>query len=342
MSTSQPEVSYVLLSYGQPEYVGEAVRTALAQEHDSIEFIFSDDCSPDSTFDRMKEAVARYARPGQQIALLRNERNLGLGEHLAAALGRARGRIVVFQAGDDLSAPGRVAKIVSEFRSSPDVMMVMHNVRVVDAAGRPRRQRYLQAPPDFSGPLAGLVARGFAGLVGASEAIRREVFDRFGPFAHRGCYEDYAFAFRAALLGRISYIDEVLSDWRHHGSNMSHFVDFASEDSVAKFRGHFLGNLRARIIFLRQHLVDLDRHDRPIPGGAEAVRAAILIVMARHKLELAARSAASWRLVALTARHAFRNGAPAPWILRQLVIRAFHRAYFRTVAGNVRNSLKQP
>jgi GT2 family glycosyltransferase len=340
MNTPSPEVSYVVLAYGQGEYIGDSVKTALSQEHDSMEFIFSDDCSEDDTYDRMKAAVARHARPGQRITVVRNQRNLGLGPHLAEAIGRARGQIIVFQAGDDLATPGRTARIASEFRSYPDVMMVMHNVRVVDASGRTRRARYLASPPDFTGPLGELVSRGFPGLVGASEAIRREVFDRFGRFAYRDCYEDYAFAFRAALLGRISYLDEVLIDWRHHGSNMSHFVDFASADAAAKFRGHFLRNLKAHITFLRQHLVDLDRCAQSASSGA--VHAAVRAKLARHRLELAARSAAPWRLVALTARHAFRHGATALWVGRQLVIRALHQAYFWAVARNVRNSLNQP
>ncbi|EHY0932802.1 glycosyltransferase, partial [Vibrio parahaemolyticus] len=41
------KVSFVLLAYNQSVFIESAIRSALEQDYENIEYIFSDDCSND-------------------------------------------------------------------------------------------------------------------------------------------------------------------------------------------------------------------------------------------------------------------------------------------------------
>ena len=341
MSNPTPLVSYVVLAYMQERFIEEAVRSALGQDFPSIEFIFSDDCSSDETFSRMRAAVAAHAVPGRVISVLQPERNLGLSAHLAFAVRQARGSIIVFQAGDDVSLPGRTTALVGAFRSDPEVQMVMSNVRVIGNRGEILRPQYVPPGTEYPRDALDFLRKDFPYLIGASEAIRREVFERFGPMRSPECYEDRAFAFRAALTGRVKFVDDILLLWRHHGTNMSNFVDFDSPAAQERFRAHFVRNLRRQIIYLRQHLIDADLLS--VDFDQEKLRQIRTILrkrLAAKRLELAARSAMPWKSVCLRVRHGCRHGLGAAWSLRQLAIRIGHRLYFRILSGRVKASFK--
>lgn len=341
MSSPPPVVSFIVLAYMQERFIGEAVRSALGQDFPSMEFIISDDCSSDQTFRRLQDAVATYARQTQTVAVLRTGRNLGLAAHLDFAMRHARGKIIVFQAGDDVSMPERTSTLMEAFRADPGVQMVMSNVRVIGDDGRTLRAQYAPPGTAYSREIVELVRQDFPFLIGAAEAIRREVFDVFGPLKSSECYEDRAFAFRAAVLGQVKFIDRNLLDWRHHGMNMSNFVDFQGEAAQERFRAHFLRHLRRQSIYLRQHLTDLELlPDRPDEEKRSQIRHILRHRLSRQRLEYAARSAMPWRLVCLRARHARRNGAGIPWLLRQFAIRLGHRVYFRMLGRKVLTSFK--
>ena len=341
MADTRPTVTYVVLSFMQERYIHEAVRSALSQDFASAEFIFSDDHSSDDTYRNMCAAVELHAKSSQSVTVLKMERNLGLSAHIACVMRRARGSIIVFQAGDDVAHPDRTSRLVAAFREDPDVQMVMSNVRIIDRGGRVLRTQY--APQGWAYPprLEDLVAEDFPYLIGASEAIRREVFDLFGPMRYSECYEDRAFAFRAALVGRLRFVDGNLLDWRHHGSNMSNFVDFKSADARGRFRAHFLKNLRCQVIYLRQHLLDLGLEaGRLDPSVLSKVSSILTRRLAAKRLEFAARSPKSWPVFCLYGRHAWRSGNGPGWVLKQLMIRLGHRAYFWMLSRRVKASLE--
>lgn len=68
------KVSFVLLAYNQSGFIESAVRSALEQDYVNIEYIFSDDCSNDDTFEIIERTCAQY--PNKNIILNRNEKEL--------------------------------------------------------------------------------------------------------------------------------------------------------------------------------------------------------------------------------------------------------------------------
>jgi hypothetical protein len=88
------------------------------------------------------------------------------------------------------------------------------------------------------------MVEGSAGVLGAAHAWRRELFDVFGPLDEQVIREDAAIPFRAALLGNVLYVDEVLVRYRRHDSNLYQFRNtLTPKELQSDWRRHCAGNL---------------------------------------------------------------------------------------------------
>lgn len=208
---SRPLVTLALMAYNQEQMIEGAVGGALAQTYSPLEILISDDCSTDRAFECAAAAVDDYEGP-HQLRLNRNPHNLGLIGHVNALFEMARGEIVVLAAGDDVSLPERVVRIVEAFRCDSAVMMVHSDVVKLNRDGH---ELGVWQPP-IAGKADDLlaIAIGFGIHIGATGAYRRAVFERFGPLVEREAYEDLVLGFRARLLGKLAYIESPLVRYR--------------------------------------------------------------------------------------------------------------------------------
>jgi len=335
-------ISYVMLSYQHADYVDEAIRSAFSQDLEPDEYIISDDSSSDGTFAVLSAAVTKYSRPGQSVKLLRTPHNLGLCGNLHFAMGHVRGDVIVFHSADDVARAERVRKVAEAFSENQNAMMVMSNARVIGAGGDLLRERYAPLGTRYSADPIQLAQGGFPWLVGATEAIRREVYFEFGPISRPGSFEDFVFAFRAALLGRLFFIDAVLLDWRHHGANMSHFTDFESDGALEAFRLHFLKTLKAKETCIRQHLIDLETfRENAGMSGLFALKQLLMSQLAEKRMELSARSGMPWPNFWARFASAKKAGLPMKWLIRQMLIRLCTDQYFRLVFARLRHAFSK-
>lgn len=96
MKTAHPKVSIMIPTYGQEEYILEAVESALAQNYDNLEIVVTDDYSPDNT----REVVGKIKDP--RLVYHRNIKNLGrVGNYHNTAHNVASGKWAVNLDGDD-------------------------------------------------------------------------------------------------------------------------------------------------------------------------------------------------------------------------------------------------
>src|SRR5688572_9969862 len=102
MTFERPLLSYVLLTFNQDQYVQAALSSALAQTYQPMEIIISDDYSTDQTYPIICSLVSNYQGP-HRIRVRKNDKNLGIGEHLNAVMQIASGKLIIMAAGDDVS-----------------------------------------------------------------------------------------------------------------------------------------------------------------------------------------------------------------------------------------------
>ena len=205
-------VSCVLICYNQQQYIEAAVKGILSQSYDVDEFIFSDDCSTDETFAKLQIAVDKYGI-GKNVTVRKNSSNKGLIAHVNTVMALSTGELVVIAAGDDVSFPYRVEKIVETYLAAGRPMLLHSKAVAIDSFGEETGEEY----PDVSLRKKLTIQESLLSqriYLGASGAWSRDLIDKYGPISYRHAYEDLIMGFRAVIEGRIEYIDECLLAYR--------------------------------------------------------------------------------------------------------------------------------
>lgn len=214
---ARPLVTFALFAFNQETYIRDAIEAALAQDYSPLEIILSDDCSTDRTYEVMEMSVKDYSGP-HRVLLNRNTTNLGangIGAHVNKVVEMASGELFVFAAGDDISDSSRVSKIVNMWVASEKPTGSIHSaVEAISDDPRVSGRRIGGCEGFGEQSLVECIASGAKGLLGASHAITRNVFEIFGPLPASTYFEDRTLAFRSLLAGSVLYCPEALVKYR--------------------------------------------------------------------------------------------------------------------------------
>ncbi len=124
MPPTLPKLSYVLLSHNREKYIRAAIESAFAQDYEGeLEYIFSDDCSTDRTFEIIKECVAAY-KGNRRVVVTQTPRNLRLAEHTNYAISYATGEWIIRADDDDISSLSRCQIIGCAILRYPNVKFI--------------------------------------------------------------------------------------------------------------------------------------------------------------------------------------------------------------------------
>jgi glycosyltransferase involved in cell wall biosynthesis len=213
---SGPRVSVVVNNFNYERYLGEAIDSALAQDHDDVEVVVVDDGSTDGS----AEIVASYG--SRVVPVLKP--NGGQGSAFNAGFAVATGDVVIFLDADDRLAPAAARTVAAAFAADADLASVQYRLQVIDGDGRstgtirPRRSGALP-----SGDLAAHVIRfrAYHWQPTTGNAYAASALARIMPVPE-GSYRIEADAFLAELIpfcGPMRGLDDVLGDYRVHGAN---------------------------------------------------------------------------------------------------------------------------
>ena len=117
-----PAVSIIMPAYNVAPYIGEAIRSALAQTFTDFELIVVDDGSKDTT----AEIVKAMAIEDERVRLVQQP-NRGLAGARNTALRAARGDMFALLDSDDTWEPEFLAAQVGLLEARPDVDIVTGN-----------------------------------------------------------------------------------------------------------------------------------------------------------------------------------------------------------------------
>ena len=211
-------ISVVLVAYNQENFIREAIRSIFSQTEQFLEVILSDDCSTDGTFDIMKSEALAYQ--GQyRIILNRNPQNMGLANHLNRVIALSSGQFIVIQAGDDVSVPTRVEKLVTRWRDhSPRVDLVVSHFEEIDVSSK--STGFIETNVAFVPDLNQHPLRWHCGATGACAAYSRTLLEKYGPLGERVYAEDWVYSFWSWLESGIAVIEEPLLQHRTHASSI--------------------------------------------------------------------------------------------------------------------------
>jgi glycosyltransferase involved in cell wall biosynthesis len=197
--------------YNAAAYVGAAIQSILAQEHDAFELLIVDDASTDGSLD----VVRSFRDP--RIHVLHNESNLKLAHALNRGLAEAKGDLIARMDSDDVARPDRLVRQEDFMRRAPDTGASGSWVSVF-GVGRRFVLPYLCRPDSVAA-----FALFDSPVCHPSVILRRSVLQQ-----HALCFdpgfnpsEDYDLWERLLRVSRMANLNAVLLDYRVHARSMT-------------------------------------------------------------------------------------------------------------------------
>jgi glycosyltransferase involved in cell wall biosynthesis len=125
----QPLLSVIIPTYNRPEYLKQAIASAVNQTFDDIEIIVSDNCSPQNP-----QAIVESFNDSR-IRFSRNSSNLGMFANTIKAFRMARGKYVASLLDDDMWEKDFLAKLIPPLEANPDLALAFCDHYLMDAQG---------------------------------------------------------------------------------------------------------------------------------------------------------------------------------------------------------------
>lgn len=230
MSVPLPKLSYVLLSHNREKYIRAAIESAFAQDYEGeLEYIFSDDCSTDRTFEIIKECVAAY-KGNRRVVVTQTPKNLHLAGNTNHAVQFVESDWIVRADDDDISSVDRCTLIGQAIAAHPRARYITTGVaHFTDASEsaiiRLSRVSRNELPnwreTDIHTDCLSSIA--FNSRFLSYKAWHTDVFRIFGPLHLSGYYvDDLVCYYRASILGTGVHASNSVAVYMRDGSgNMS-------------------------------------------------------------------------------------------------------------------------
>jgi len=271
-------------AYNVEPYVGEAIRSALAQTYGDLEVIVVDDGSRDGTAEVVREA----ARRDDRVRLVQQP-NRGLAGARNTALRASRGEAFALLDSDDVWEPEFLAQQMAILDARPDVDIVTGNGWYLEGPNHGKVARPSPDPrPDPT--LASIIGDEWSVFI--MSVFRRRVYTEIGPFDETmRSNEDYDFWLRAAVAGfTFARNDRPLGHYRVR-------VDSLSASNVRMLRGILYVYTK-----LKPELAGRSRELQILQRQINRFEAELLAAEARLAIEIADFEAAQEYLGALHQR----------------------------------------
>ncbi|WP_149706725.1 glycosyltransferase family 2 protein, partial [Campylobacter concisus] len=110
--------SIIVPIYNVEKYIKKCVTTLLEQDYNNIEYIFVNDCTPDSSIKILKDIIERYPNRGDDIKIINNIKNSGSSLTRKYGLDASNGKYILFVDSDDWVDKDMVSSLISEARKS--------------------------------------------------------------------------------------------------------------------------------------------------------------------------------------------------------------------------------
>src|SRR6266480_6146803 len=224
-----PQVSVVITSYNQQDYLREAIESAIDQTVGAFEIIVADDHSTkDGSVEIIREYRAKY--PGLVHGLFQ-EKNVGIPKNRNGALRMVRGDYVAILDGDDRLLPGFIERHGVALTANPQAHVSYSNRYDINQRGE-RRPR--DRSPQPSGDVLAYIARGRKGIL-RSMVAKYDLVKAAGFLDENHYYHDgFILTLRLAKLTPFVYLPDPLMEKREHAGGTSKGISFSETERCFK------------------------------------------------------------------------------------------------------------
>ena len=218
-----PLVTVIIPAYNHEDFVVEAIASVLSQSLKDFELLIVDDGSTDSTLNQIRT----FDDPRITVTV---QENRGAAAALNRGLSEAKGRYIAVLNSDDRYHVDRLQVLCETLKNSPQVQLVVTGINVINREGQSEAATWLERGLDYykkSGTVFFAVMRDNFICSSSNFFFCRELLEKTGLFLPLRYCHDLDFILQALVYGEVLCLDEVLLDYRVHGSNTikESFVD---------------------------------------------------------------------------------------------------------------------
>jgi glycosyltransferase involved in cell wall biosynthesis len=129
-NSSQPLVSVIIPTYNRPDYLKEAITSAVGQTYQNLEIIVSDNCSlenPQALVESFQDSRIKFYRHQENIGMLGNQFN---GFKIAT------GKYVASLHDDDMWTEDFLSRLVPNLEANPNVILAFCDQYIMNGDGK--------------------------------------------------------------------------------------------------------------------------------------------------------------------------------------------------------------
>lgn len=201
-NATSPSVSVIIPLYNAETFLAQTIESVLAQTHPPQQVIVVDDGSTDQS----AQIAQRY---GAAVELVRQP-NAGGAQARNRGVALAHGDLLAFLDNDDWWVPEKLAWQIDVLRQSPHLEAIFGQIQPIDTATAADQE---------------VAWRSFTAQDGwhlDTLLIRRQAFQRIGPFDPAWMIDTVEWLWRARRLGLCTQVLPQVVAWRRiHGDNHS-------------------------------------------------------------------------------------------------------------------------
>lgn len=208
----KPKVSVCMITYGHEMFIRQAIEGVLMQQCAfEVEFIISNDCSPDGTDDVIKNTINAHPN-GSWVNYIKHEKNLGMMPNFLHTLQKAQGKYIALCEGDDYwTDPLKLQKQVDFLENNKEYVMCFHKVDIL----KPNREivdDFITKVPENHETLETLARLG--NYIHTPSVLFRNIIEEFPLEFEKSPIGDYFLYMMLAEHGKLKYLSEKMAIYR--------------------------------------------------------------------------------------------------------------------------------
>lgn len=263
MNSHNYQVTIIVPVYKAEKFIERCVNSLLNQDFESIEYIFINDCTPDKSFEIVKQISSKSIRKND-IILLENETNLGVGKTRRKGMLSAKGKYVIQIDADDWIEPNMISSFYKRIElDQSDVVTCDYYISFLNNKKVYRKQEYR---PDIEFNLKSIML-GKIHPAFWNTLIKREFYleNKLLPTGEVNMGEDFETLFRVfAQTNKVSYIPKPFIHYTQYNTqsitktmNESHIKDTIHsinlfEETLQKFGDKYEQDFRIMLVFWKK------------------------------------------------------------------------------------------
>ncbi len=225
MTQQYPLISIIIPVYNHQDYVLETLESIYADTYPNKELVLINDGSTDKCDEIIKEWISSHEEKLKII--YKNRPNKGLSATMNELLALANGEYIIDIASDDFLLKDGILKRFNYLKANPEKLAVFGDCIVVDENSKTISQSAMfeyrvfnKKDFDTQKGIKKAFITSFA-MPGPVLMVKREIYDLIGGYDEGAIIEDLDLFLKMAAHNLIGFIDEKVSAYRIHSTNMS-------------------------------------------------------------------------------------------------------------------------